>query len=108
MDSKGRITFYYWNQALFITISLKGTTIKTKTITAFEDRIYAFQEFPGTFLYCYSTLMYVYIMDIDDKRPIVRWRHMMRDGPPTCLLVDRLKDNECKMMQFCINIDANE
>ncbi|CEI90556.1 hypothetical protein RMCBS344292_04878 [Rhizopus microsporus] len=39
-------------------------------------------------------------MDIDDKRPIVRWRHMMRDGPPTCLLVDRLKDNEWRLSAF--------
>ncbi|CAO3700620.1 unnamed protein product [Rhizopus microsporus] len=80
--------------------TVKGTTIKTKTITAFEDRIYAFQEFPGTSLYCYSTLMYVYIMDIDEKKPIVRWRHMMRDGPPTCLLVDKLKDNEWRLSAF--------
>lgn len=62
-----------------------------------KDNIVAFKTLDT--LYCFATLTSIVVMDrLAPERPLLTWLHKMRDGPPTELLIDRLLNDQCKIL----------
>jgi hypothetical protein len=74
---------------------VRDSEIASNILAAPNDRIIAFKS--SQLLYCFATLEAIVVMDrMISDRPVVTWKHKMRDGPPTEIIIENLVNDNCK------------